>query len=254
MTEANGEDRIVYAAVFVYRFWLLAQRNPADHARATFLMTGDTDDLRGNGIANEVTDIIQNDFGVGIGLDDVCRYMGIKRTNANRRQTREQYGTVLYPVYPLINSYCYSNTRCDVADDLTMEVRAQVKIREGEEVRTICNTYIHNYGILRRLFEPTDYHALCVGYELPASPARPALAQLALRLPLPALPRPHRVQHLLQRGQMCLLPQRLPPPPLAHRAGQPVGMRQLRTKGRSQRYMRQTRIARGEDEGRVRRR
>ena len=48
---------------------------------------------------------------------------------------RRRFGTVLYPVYPLMNSHCHCNTRCDISDkDLTLEVRAQVPIKKGEEV------------------------------------------------------------------------------------------------------------------------
>ena len=49
--------------------------------------------------------------------------------------TLYRFGTVLYPVYPLMNSHCHCNTRIDISDkDLALEVRAQVPIKAGEEV------------------------------------------------------------------------------------------------------------------------
>ena len=49
--------------------------------------------------------------------------------------TLHRFGTVLYPVYTLMNSHCHCNTRCDISDkDFTLDIRAQVPIKAGEEV------------------------------------------------------------------------------------------------------------------------
>ena len=54
-----------------------------------FLMSGDTSDLKQIGIAPKIVHVLQHDFRVeGITLEDVCRYMGIKRTNANRTKSK----------------------------------------------------------------------------------------------------------------------------------------------------------------------
>ena len=119
--------------------WLLKTADPAEHERMHFLMSGDTSDLRQNGIAPEIAHVLQREFRVeGITLEDICRYMGIKRTNANRTKSKYRFGIVLYPIYPLMNSHCHCNTRCDISDkDLTLEIRAQVPIKAGEEVREL---------------------------------------------------------------------------------------------------------------------
>ena len=45
---------------------------------------------------------------------------------------------MIYPVYSLMNSHCHCNTRCDMSDkDLTLEVRAQIPIKAGEEVISV---------------------------------------------------------------------------------------------------------------------
>ena len=46
-------------------------------------------------------------------------------------------GTALYPLYPLMNSYCYCNTMYTINHcTKVMEVRAQRNIRRGEEIST----------------------------------------------------------------------------------------------------------------------
>ena len=43
----------------------------------------------------------------------------------------------IYPIYNLMNSLCYCNTRCNIEEStLQMSVRAQVFIRKGEEITT----------------------------------------------------------------------------------------------------------------------
>ena len=74
--------------------WLLKTANPGEHERVRFLMSGDTSDLKQIGIAPKIVHVLQREFGLegGITLEDVCRYMGIKRTNANR--TKSKYRVV----------------------------------------------------------------------------------------------------------------------------------------------------------------
>ena len=52
-------------------------------------------------------------------------------------QANDVEGTALYPVYPLMNSYCYCNTMYNIHPDTkVMEVRAKVNIKRGEEITT----------------------------------------------------------------------------------------------------------------------
>ena len=67
---------------------------------------------------------------------EIARLSGIKAVNACSLAQCGLEGTALYPVYPLMNSHCHCNTRCDISDtDLALEIRAQVPIKAGEEVR-----------------------------------------------------------------------------------------------------------------------
>ncbi len=46
-------------------------------------------------------------------------------------------GAALYPLYPLMNSYCYCNTMYTIHPETkVMEVRAQRNIARGEEIST----------------------------------------------------------------------------------------------------------------------
>ena len=75
--------------------WLLKTANPGEHERLRFLMSGDTSDLSQNGLASKIFHVLQREFRVeSITLEDVCRYMGIKRTNANRTKSKYREGHV----------------------------------------------------------------------------------------------------------------------------------------------------------------
>ena len=68
---------------------------------------------------------------------EIARLSGIKAVNACSLAQCGLEGTALYPVYPLMNSYCYCNTMYTIHPDTKlMEVRAKVNIRRGEEITT----------------------------------------------------------------------------------------------------------------------
>ena len=69
--------------------------------------------------------------------EEVLRLTGIKATNANSLEPTGVSGTGLYPLYPLMNSYCYCNTMYSI-DKVTkqMYVRAQRLIPAGQEITT----------------------------------------------------------------------------------------------------------------------
>ncbi len=97
------------------------------------LSSGDTSDLRG-GVALEVAAILENDFGVNIPLDDLCAYMGIRRTNSVGLQDQDRLGSAVYPLFSMMNHSCRCNTRRDVNSEGVVYVRAQVPINAGQEV------------------------------------------------------------------------------------------------------------------------
>ena len=68
----------------------------------------------------------------------IVRYMGIKRTNASTLLTIGlPQANALYPIYNLMNSGCTCNTRCTIDEkSYVMTVRAQTRIRKGEEITT----------------------------------------------------------------------------------------------------------------------
>ena len=68
---------------------------------------------------------------------EIARLSGIKAVNACSLAQCGLEGTALYPVYPLMNSYCYCNTMYHI-DPATkvMKVRAKTAIKAGEEITT----------------------------------------------------------------------------------------------------------------------
>lgn len=81
-----------------------------------------------------VISLLREDMGLkDIPASEILRLTGIKTTNANTLEN----GVGLYPLYPLMNSYCYCNTRYSIDKySHVMEVRAQRTIKEGEEITT----------------------------------------------------------------------------------------------------------------------
>ena len=81
-------------------------------------------------------DIDTKNLAVSLIKQTACISINVFEGPANRTKSKYRFGTVLYPIYPLMNSHCHCNTRCDISDkDLTLEIRAQVPIKAGEEVR-----------------------------------------------------------------------------------------------------------------------
>ena len=133
------KDCPVYAAIFVLRFWLLKDEDPKEHREATFLMPGDLTDPDLNAVAKDLVKIIHEGFQLPqIRREEILQYMGIKRTNANNMANLQgRVGNILYPVYTLMNSHCYTNTRCKIhPENFTIEVRAQRAIKAGEQITT----------------------------------------------------------------------------------------------------------------------
>ncbi len=138
---------MVYAAVFVLRALNLEREDPEEWKEVDFLMPGDTADLK-DSFAGDVLDILGRALGQPADEEKVLRIMGIRRTNANAMSAEGKQGNLLYPVYALMNSNCYSNTFYTLTEDeeegggrFKMEVRAQVDIAEGEEITTryVCS-------------------------------------------------------------------------------------------------------------------
>lgn len=74
--------------------WLLKTSNPEEHKTVQSLMSGDTSHLRQIRLPSKIFHILQCEFHVeGITLEDVCRYMGIKRTNGNRTRSKNREGS-----------------------------------------------------------------------------------------------------------------------------------------------------------------
>ena len=62
-------------------------------------------------IWREVADYIRDTLGVAeLPAAEIARLSGIKAVNACSLAQCGLEGTALYPVYPLMNSYCYCNT------------------------------------------------------------------------------------------------------------------------------------------------
>jgi len=81
--------------------------------------------------------------------DQVQRSIGILRTNGMKLEEgglASSPGVVLYPTYCLINHACSNNTNYQKSPSLTLELRAQVAIRRGEEITTrYVSSTVGNY-------------------------------------------------------------------------------------------------------------
>jgi hypothetical protein len=134
------KDSILYATIFLLRMCLLEEDKPGMYKRLHFLMDGDTSDLQDkDSFSWQISKILQCDMGlVNLEHEDVVRLMGIKRTNGSTLLTVDlPAANAIYPIYNLMNSQCYCNTRCSIEEgSLQMSVRAQVFIRKGEEITT----------------------------------------------------------------------------------------------------------------------
>ncbi|XP_040563548.1 SET domain-containing protein SmydA-8 [Lepeophtheirus salmonis] len=147
-------NRLEYACIFFLRFWMLRQHSPDLWGRLTSLNIGDTNDLQETSLVEEMVEILQNKFGAhDILAKDIYQMMGIKRTNASNLASIGLEGvTALYPTYPLMNSYCYCNSR-SIIDPKTfdMKVKAHRNIKSGEEISTRYVTVFEGQPRRRRM-------------------------------------------------------------------------------------------------------
>jgi len=191
-----SSPHILYSAIVPLRMWLLKTNNNTEWQKVNFLQEGDSDELGKSKMWNDVADYIRNVMNIkDFSTKEVLRLTGIKATNANSLEPTGVSGTGLYPLYPLMNSYCYCNTMYTI-DKVTkvMEVRAQRLIHAGEEITTryvipmmgqpARSNYIwNNWGFIcscERCSDPTELGTMyggvrCCdeGYFLPAKLCKP---------------------------------------------------------------------------------
>ena len=193
-----SSPHILYSAIVPLRMWLLkTSNNNQGWQKVNFLQEGDPEELGKSKMWNEVADYITNIMNIkDFPKDEVLRLTGIKATNANSLEPTGVSGTGLYPLYPLMNSYCYCNTMYTI-DKVTkqMEVRAQRFIPAGAEITTryvipmmgqpARSNYIwNNWGFIcscERCSDPTELCTMfsgvrCMdddGYLLPAKLCKP---------------------------------------------------------------------------------
>ena len=136
--EDYSSPHIFYSAIVPLRMWLLKTSNPSLWEKVNFLQEGDQDELEKSQMWKDVAGYVRNNLRIEeFSEEEVLRLTGIKATNANSLEPTGVSGTGLYPLYPLMNSYCYCNTMYSI-DKITkqMEVRAQRSIPAGHEITT----------------------------------------------------------------------------------------------------------------------
>jgi len=133
-----SSPHIFYSAIVPLRMWLLKTSSQQMWQKVNFLQPGDEEELLRSQMWKDVANYIQNTLKITeFKGEEVLLMAGIKATNANSLEPSGVSGTGLYPLYPLMNSYCYCNTMYSI-DKVTkkMEVRAQRAILAGQEITT----------------------------------------------------------------------------------------------------------------------
>jgi len=132
------KPHLLYSAILPLRMWLLKSYNPSLWQKINFLQEGNIEELVSSNLWKDVADYIKDTMKIdNFPEEEFLRLTGIKATNANSLEPTGVSGTALYPLYPLMNSYCYCNTMYSIdKTNWNMEVRAQVMIPAGMEITT----------------------------------------------------------------------------------------------------------------------
>lgn len=135
----------LYASVAVLRMMLTKCSDPSSYDLISNLMDHDQE-RRSEGTYSMTTmkmtvmSFLKKTFGqLDWSEDEVERNIGILRTNGMKLEQgglKGNPGVVLYPIYCLINHACYNNTNYVKQENLQLQLRAQMSIREGEEITT----------------------------------------------------------------------------------------------------------------------
>jgi len=156
-----GKDTIAYeyGCISVLRLLSLRDNDPETWARVQFLMDHDEERRKEKEYWKMFQKNVVDYLRIRVGLADtyseeeIHRAVGILRTNAFQiehpyLQAQGTSGKAVYPTFSFLSHSCIANARYTVLPDDKLTLRAQVDIKEGEEVTIQYISFL--YGNSRR--------------------------------------------------------------------------------------------------------